>query len=291
MHLKHFSFSAILLISLCRTTHPVPNYAASLKKIKHTTSIPIKASMQAVHCSILGSEPVNEKYRTLMNSFLAIYGFQQVPLYKLSDNSSLLSSNFTTYHEPIYVAQDGIWLDESQLDQMKEAQRIFEFGYAATTFANLEIKDTVTTGLLKALPYGIATLINLCLINSGICTLSDDKTRYRALLKDIPRVTCCTLLTVMNYLGIKYTNKLFVRPTLINKQAAKTTNLLALTSRMLEKHGYSWVVQEYLQVLKKYLPNHDVIITFWGKPMNAKQARKTIKALLSSSLAADPTDA
>jgi len=245
-----------------------PSLIAKLLFIPYTT----------FHNCTLGKQDADPRYCQKLEAFLKYYDLQNVPIKKI-EAPQLVRTLITPIQKPIQVFLDGIWLDEQQLDQMKESELIFNAACAATMYARLDPKDVAaSTALEIAVP--LATLLTIQGIGNFLelapPQLGFDTGSFVALLKNFATYT--TVLFI-GHTGLMHGHKLF-KPFIHHKEIRNACTIITQTTKMLCKNGYGWFAEEYAQLLKERIAQNKVVIQQEG-PLSTKQICALIEAYLA----------
>lgn len=190
--------------------------------------------------TLLGSAPAPAIYKEKLETFLKNSGIlYEVPMYAIHNPSSITS--FLHHNiQPVTVSFGGIWLDPKQLNTLKEAEVVFELGYAATAYTKLSFKPEIVQGATAAAPYALLGIINKLVV---------DHAPDQGMLKYLTYAA----LAFVDYHGIKTIQEEFVHALSAQNEHKNQSALVVETVKMLCNNGYSWAADEYIQLLKDQL--------------------------------------
>ncbi len=204
---------------------------------------------------LLGRQSATFAYTERLNEFLNYCNIKDV-LIKKMEPFHIAKQLLVSSHKATHASLGGIWLDEEQLDQMKESELIFTFALAATFYAKFNLKDYLIDAILCKIP-ATCTLMG----NAAILSLSDSicaDTEPRSMIKLLTKNVCISfIISPATFFGYKW-HKKFNR-LINNKQMHNLCSQVKLTTKLLRKHGYGWVIEDYIRILKERITNNKVL--------------------------------
>lgn len=214
----------------------------------------------SVYGKLLGNADANQVYADRLRSFLKDLGIESsVAIKKFSPNRTALTLSLFDTKIPAIVSASGIWLNESLLANMKEAELIFELAYAAAAYNGLSLKNAAINSLIIGVPYAAWAGVNYMLYLRPSSTPAAAPSSFTKMLTkslNAIKIATCPLL---NAAAITLGQDRIIKP--LRAFCAKTTEveIIAQACTLLTNNGYAWVVEEYTDLVKAALSGDSTV--------------------------------
>lgn len=240
-----------------------------------THAIDFARPLRVLYTYALQASNSREEYQKKLQEFLANYDVQhEVTIYKIN-NSSFTGQLFFDEDQPALINSVGIWLNEDLLSNLDDVELVFELAYAATTYAKLNIK---------------AKLVRLVALLVPHAALGSVSKKYVDVLKDLSHSGSSGQMVnyagslALPWLGHKsfvFNQEQIVRPLIAMIDKTTQSKLVLSTIKMLCDHGYRWIAEEYLHLLKdRIMPDKATVIH--GKALTAQEMYSIVDLYLTS---------